>query len=237
MKLKLTVLAALVGVLLVGGMSFSSGGHQERGANPGAERRGTIAWHVKKAKSKGATKAKLVPVENNFAVVSGLDVAQAQYTVVVAELVKKKSYVNNDDDLITWNRFRILEVLSQPPAQTCPDCLSSLNAPPDIAALATGEILLPISGGTVVVDGVELESEDKHFREHFLPSQKYLMFIALDTSRGIGKLRMGPYGVFTIDSGDRLHPITPVENPLGRELETGLNKSLSFLKERLRNRP
>jgi hypothetical protein len=238
MKVELTVLIVLIGVLTIGGKTLSSPGHnQGQNSNPGEDRRGTIAWHVKKAKSKGKNKAKLLPVENNFAVVSGLQDALAQYTVVVAELAKKKSYVNNDDDLITWNKFRVLEVLSRPAGQQCPDCLPGLNAPSDVGPLSPGEILLPTSGGAVVIDGVEVESEDKDFREHFLPSRKYLMFISLDETRGIGRLSLGPYGVFTIAPDGRVQPTTSVENPLGRELETESNRSLNLLRERLQNRP
>lgn len=199
--------------------------------NKDEERRGTIAWHVKQSKLKGKNKAKLLPMENTYFVVDGLDDALSQYTVVVAELIGRRSYVADEASLVTWNKFKVLEVLSQPLKHACPGCLSGLNVPPEMRPNNSAEILLPSSGGSVVVDGVDVEIEDRDFGKAFSPSQKFLLFLSLDKARSAGKITLGPYGVFAIDSGGSFQPITSVTSPLREELNVQTSDSLDRLRE------
>ncbi len=237
MKIKLGAAAALVCALIVVANTTSASRVSKQQPAKGAEKRGTIAWQVKKAKEKKAAKVELAPVEEYAAVVTDVEDALAQYTVLVARLAAKKSYVVNDDSISTWNKFKVLEVVSRPTASTaCKGCLSGMSVPPDLLPLADDEILVPTSGGSVTVEGVELFSEDKFLGEHFLPSRQYLIFVALDTDSKVGKLRLGPESVFALDD-DRLKPVgrRGVGN-LKRDLEAQLGNSLDLLKARARKK-
>ncbi|HEX8723207.1 MAG TPA: hypothetical protein VF736_21495 [Pyrinomonadaceae bacterium] len=236
MKRKLAAITALVFVLAAAAWATERARNQNVLRAQGEEKRGTIAWYVKKAKEKGVRRVVLLPAEENFAIVSGLDDAASQFTVVLARPVGKKSYVATEASLVTWNRFRVLEVLSTPTAAPCATCLADLVAPPDVPVTPGEEILVPTGGGTVVVDGVTVVAKDKHLGEHFLPSQQYLLFLALDPARGVGKLRMGPYGVFPVDDNGDIRPLAQGDAPLKHDLEAQSGNSLAGLKARLRGR-
>lgn len=236
MKRKLAAIAALVFVLAAAVWATDRARIQNPLRAQGEEKRGTIAWYVKKAKEKGARRVAVLPVEENFAVVNGLDDAASQFTVVLAQPVGKKSYVAGEDRLVTWNRFRVLEVLSTPTAAPCVKCLADLVPPLDMPVAPREEILVPTGGGSVVVDGVTVVGKDKYLGEHFLPSQKYVLFLSLDPARGVGKLRMGPYGVFPVDDAGNVHAIAEGDVPLKQELESQVGNSLAGLKARLRGR-
>lgn len=236
MKRKLAVIAALVFMLAAAAWAADRARNQNALRAQGEEKRGTIAWYVKKAKEKGVRRVVLLPTEDNFTVVNGLDDAASQFTVVLAQPVGKKSYVATEASLVTWHRFRVLEVLSTPTAAPCPTCLADLVAPADMPVVPREEILVPTGGGSVVVDGITVIGKDKHLGEHFLPSQKYLLFLALDPTRGVGKLRMGPYGVFPVDDAGNVRAIAEGDAPLRHDLEAQTGNSLAGLKARLRGR-
>jgi hypothetical protein len=207
---------------------------QEQLPAAAAERRGTIAWHVKQAKLKGKAKVKLSPVVDTPAVVRSLDEAVSQYAVVVGQLVEKRSYIATEDSLTTWNKFKVEEVLSEPASPICPSCLKHLVGPPDMLPLSRDEILFPTNGGLVTADGVQVESNDTELGEHFSGSQKYLLFISLHPSKRVGKLQLGPDGVFVINSLDQLTPIEPASTPLKQDLQSRFGSSLKLLKEFLK---
>jgi len=237
MKKYLATLIPLV-TLVVAGLAMDTSQNQKKLLfQQNEEKRGTIAWYVKKAKNKKVGKVVLLPVDENPVIVSRLDDALAQYTAIIAQPIEKKSYVATEDSLMTWHRFKVLEVLSQPSKATCSGCLGELKVPSDLPLSLTGdEILVPTGGGSVIVDGVKVVSKDQYFSKHFLPSQKYLLFVSHDITRGVGKLRLGPYGVFAIDSEGNIRSIVSGETELKRDLSTNIGDSLNRLKQHIRER-
>lgn len=230
MNVKLVLVLAVAGLLVLAARTASSTRRsQDHVSAPGAEKRGTIAWHVKQAKTKGKKKVSLLPIEENPAVVTGLEDAFSQYTVLIAQLVEKKSLAQ-EASIVTWNRLRVLEFLSQPTTPSCAKCLSGLNAPPDLVPLIN-EVLVPTQGGAVTVDGVEVDAEGKGLDGHFKPGQKYLLFLSLDPAERIGKLALIQYGVFTLDANNRIQSIAAGDDPLKRDLGARVGNSLSTLKE------
>ncbi len=95
------------------------------------------------------------------------------------------------------------------------------------------EILIPLGGGSVEVNGITVIYDDPLFPQ-FDISRQYLLLIQTDSSGQIGLLDMGPYGVFTINDNNRLQPIN--ENPHGikTEMVTRYNSSIEALRNHFR---
>ncbi|HEY0728840.1 MAG TPA: hypothetical protein VGD38_12270, partial [Pyrinomonadaceae bacterium] len=115
----------------------------------------------------------------------------------------------------------------------CAQC-SSLKAPEGMS-LKVGEVAVPTYGGTLTIDGIQLESRHKDFGEHFSPSKRYVIFLSLDSATSIGKLSLGPYGVFTLTPSDKIIPIVQGKSPISQDLELKFENSLTRTREYLRN--
>lgn len=228
---KWVALIGLAAVVGVAGLIITASKAQQQQVSGEEPRRGTIAWHVKQAKSRGRKKAVLDPVLEHTAVVRSLEDALSLFTVVVAQPVEKRSYIADGESLVTWNKLKVLEVISRPAKSNCPDCLAGLAAPPDMLPLKAGEILIPTNGGSVVVDGVELVSQDRDLGRHLLLAQKYLLFLSMDESKGTGKLELGQYSVFTIGPDGTIQSIGSGNTPLRRAVETRSGGSLNLLRD------
>lgn len=96
-----------------------------------------------------------------------------------------------------------------------------------------GEVLVPTYGGTLVIDGVQVESRDSDFGEHPYRSGRYLLFISLDPAKSVGKLALGPHGIFVLNPNDQIAPIINSKSMLGRDLDLKLGNSLTKLKDHL----
>lgn len=103
-----------------------------------------LKWSAKEAKSQGRQKitvpAPLIEYLGGAGTITS-DEAFSSTTVVIAHLVSKQSHVR-DDDIITWNKFAIDEVLSEAKELPCPGCAPG-DPPSDLLPLQTGEILIP----------------------------------------------------------------------------------------------
>lgn len=222
-----------IGAVTIGMTQGNSATQQPSGAEKNDERRGSIKWFVKRAKEQKKTKVFVPPPLDSYAVVTGLDEAASQYTVVVAQPLEQKTAVINDSDIITWHKLQVIEVVSYP-SRGCAQC-ASFKAPEGMS-LKVGEIVVPTYGGTLLVDGVQLESRQKDFGEHFSLSRKYLIFLSLDPATSVGKLSLGPYGVFTLSPSDKIIPIVQGKSPISQDLELKFENSLSRTTDYLRNR-
>ena len=226
---------ALVGIAnirIIGG-SFET--QQPVAAQKNTEKRGTIAWLVKRAKEQNKTKVFVSPPEESYAEVNGLEDASSLYTTLVVQPVQQKTVVLNDSSLITWHKFKVIEFISYP-SRNCSNCVSSLIAPQEMLPLQADELLVPTYGGTLEVDGVQLESRAADFGEHPSRFNKYLVFLSLDPGKGIGRLSLGPQGVFLVNSSDQTQPISESMSPLVRDVKLKVDNSLSKFKDYLRSR-
>src|ERR1044072_9100864 len=77
--------------------------------------RGKLSWYAAKAKAKGQREVVIRAPLIDYAVPRDLDEALAYYTLVIAEPLEQRSYVEDDERAIrTWYKFRLLEELSSP---------------------------------------------------------------------------------------------------------------------------
>jgi hypothetical protein len=167
--------------------------------------------------------------------VSGIDEAVANYTVVVAHPVSKNGYVwNSDFQMIgSWYKFVITETLVQKPYSACSDCPPSPNPPAALLPLNSSEVLVPKAGGSVVVNGVTITSVDEEFPDYQL-SQSYLLFLNVDTSKGVGMTSLAAGGVFTVSPSGQLAQVAEgAENSLANDIQTRYGNSLASLRASL----
>lgn len=127
--------------------------------------------------------------------------ALSNYTLVIAQLVEKHSYLRNDFIGGTWNKFRVIETLSQTPPQ--PSHVDWPTVPEEMLPLRENEFVIHTANGTVSIDGVEVTMNDLSLAA-FREGQKYLFAISLDPSTRIGELSLGLYSVLPINSDNTL---------------------------------
>ena len=182
-------------------------------------------WYAKEAKNKGQKKvgvpAPLIEYLGDAGTISAEE-AFSSSTVVVAHLVSKQSaYTNND--IRTWNKFAIDETLSEAKDLPCPGC--GLPSPPAILLpLLPGEFLLPKTGGTVNIDGVEVQQLVEDYPEYEL-NQKYVLLIFLYPS-GVVRTFGGPVGVFKVLPNDKLAPISESDHKIRKDFKDVYGNSL-----------
>jgi hypothetical protein len=207
----------------------------DSGVNP--HKRGSIKWFVERAKKQKKTKVVVPPPEESYAEVTDLDDALAQFTVLLVEPIEQKAAVLNDSHIITWNKLKVIEFMSSP-AKACPQCSTDLTGPEEMLPMKAGEILVPIYGGSLVVDGIRLESRHQDLGESFSRSRRYLLFLSFDPINAIGKLSLGPYGMFALKGDDQIAPIIPggaISRDLGLKAENSLTRFKVHLQNRTRN--
>ena len=97
--------------------------------------------------------------------------------------------------------------------------------------LGADEILIPLGGGSVTVDGIEVTQDDLEYPQ-FALATRYLLFLRTDDSGQIGLLGMGPAGIFVEREDDRLEPLSQRTNALAPEIATRFKSSIQLLRNR-----
>src|SRR5437868_6747033 len=74
-------------------------------------------------------------------------------TIVVAQLINEKSYIDEHEKIYSWCKFRVLDTISQ-----APPLLSFMSRalPAEILPIAQDELVMSREGGSVNVDGVDI---------------------------------------------------------------------------------
>lgn len=192
-----------------------------------------IQWHIQEAKNQGLKKVSIPAPTADYQGSGDSDIAKAlsQYTVVVAEPTEFRTYDYTPNDLITWQKFRTLETLTDIRPPQCFEC-NSLSPPPDLLPLLAGEFLVPRQGGTIQRDGVELTQSEPSFPP-FERGQKYLMLISLYPS-GLALTAGGPVGVFRISENGKLAPLTDEPHQLRDGIKNKYKDSLDEVRIRIK---
>jgi hypothetical protein len=165
---------------------------------------GSLAWWAAQAKAKGQNQITVTVRGDSNGSGSSLQENLKAFTVVQAIPIEKKTEPSSDS-VDTWYRFKLVEVLSKPPA--CSYCDSISSPPRDFQPRSANEFVLPISGGSVVQDGITIT-----FRSAGIPdfklNQPYLLFVILP-GNGAARLASGSAGVYQIDPKGVLQPGSP----------------------------
>ncbi|HEX8139129.1 MAG TPA: hypothetical protein VF544_16290 [Pyrinomonadaceae bacterium] len=236
MKVK-SILLVLTGAVLiiVGTIKIKSGqpGLQQQEES----RRGTLKWHAQQAKAKGEQQVVIPAPIERVAHVTNLDEALSRFhlTALIGEPVEEKSFAQGEDNIATWYKFRVKEYLSQQSVSECRTCSLPPDVPQEFLPLKDDEILVLKAGGALAVDGVKVINQERDFPE-FSKSQEYLLLLDLNLSTKVGRLSIGPYGVFTIDSNGLLRSVNKKPHPLKQEMQIRYLDSVERLRANLKER-
>jgi hypothetical protein len=230
MKTKLITIVLLVAAAVAIGAVVRTASTIQEKPVPYKDR---LKWYANEAKNKGKQKvgvpAPLVEYLGDAGTISAEE-AFSYSTVVVAHLVSKQS-TYQDDDIRTWNKFAIDETLSEAKDLLCPRCV--LPSPPaTLLPLSQGEFLLPKIGGTVNIDGVEVQQFVEDYPEFEL-NQEYVLLIALYPS-GLARTVGGPVGVFKVLPNGKLAPISESDHKIRKDFKDLYGNSLDQVRKHLK---
>lgn len=196
--------------------------------------RGKLVWHSQMAKAKGKPHVLLDSTIVDYPVPRSLNSALANYHLVVAEPISSRSYAATYN-IHTWYKFRLLEELSAPEIN-CLDCFSLIGPPEDLLPLEPNEFLSAQLGGEAMVDGISITTSDSSFPS-FEIGQRYLLLVAFDSNRIVGRLSSGPWGTFIINSKEALEPVNvKLRHPLRERISGQFGNSLHSLRAALKTR-
>lgn len=164
--------------------------------------------------------------------IGGIDDALSKYTVIVAHPVSSTSYVWSSELQIigTWYKFAVTETLSQRPHIPCDTC--DTDPPASLLPLSAGQLLIPKYGGSVIINGVTINSIDRDFPA-FQTSQNYLIFLDVDYTKGVGTLDGGGVAVFAIGANGVLTPVISINSALAEDISLRYGNSLPALRAAL----
>ena len=243
MKTKIALLV-LVGFVLaivgIGSKSVTSIRKQKQLEElDNASDRGSLAWHLRRAKITGEKELELSGLYNYPFVVKDLDQALNQFRVISAVPIER--YITTDSSwVLTWYKFKIIDDLSSKQAQECSSCddasQDTESLPEALLPLNPDEILIGHIGGELIVDGIrvmqsstiELDfstgslieppyikrslrqvSSVPPAHEHLSNTKPYLLFIKTDKSGKVGGLILGNRSIFSYDSNNELKAFGP----------------------------
>jgi hypothetical protein len=226
MKKKILGLALVIAGLASVGMIHSASKRQDE--NRKNDRVGTYKERLHRAKARGDKKMRSGGVISLYAQVN-LDQALEIYDLVIGEFVSSKSVAPDENGtILTWYKFKVHETLSQAKLR-----VSKIDSPPpELLPLANDEILIWKTGGSVELDGMEIEMEDVGFPP-FENSKKYLLILAFDPAKQAGTVEVGPSGALLVKSDDTVEPLAKNRTYFKREIENRYGASVSKLREKL----
>lgn len=192
---------------------------------------GSLEWLAQDAQANGLQEVTIPTLFWDKEAVGGFDDATAKYTVVVAQPVKAQSYawIPEAQTIGTWYKFQILETLSSKPLLQCAECPPTQDAPSEMQPLNAGEMAVSKFGGTLVINGIPIHSVDGDFPD-FVVSQRYLLFIDLDTSKRVGDVSSGGVAVFSVDGSGNLAPLIPNSEQLTTDIANRFGNSLNQIR-------
>ncbi|MCA1642629.1 MAG: hypothetical protein LC785_11910 [Acidobacteria bacterium] len=235
MKTKILSLIALALALVVAGVIKTASKNPQSSETEVPPRRGQLQWYAQRAKVKGETRVELpapIPEYNGSSGSTTIDKALELSGAVIAEPIREKVVSNDSQDEIgTWYKFKIVEVLSKPAIPACPNC-RFLEPPADLLPLAEDEFLISKYGGTLIIDGVKVSMSDGEWPP-FQRGKQYLILLSLYTS-GVGEVMGGPRGVFAVNSDGTAEPVSGIPHPIKQGMKEKFGNLVGKLREHLK---
>jgi hypothetical protein len=228
---KHTLLFLATGVLALAGAGYVKNSTRDmpRQEPIESEKRGSVRQQIKRAKLRGEKQLNLSGLVAMYEEARSVDDILRRYTVVVAQPIEERDYIDEHDDITSWYKFKVLETVSQPNAI---QSLNSIQPPTELLPLSPDEILVPRLGGTTLVDGIELTRNEHDFPK-FAKDQKYLLFVLLDDATRVGTAALGPAGVLIVKDDNSLAAINGTPLRLEKELKARHGEKLSEIKDGL----
>ena len=191
---------------------------------------GTLRARILEAKAKGENTVELSVLACGWEM-GGLQQALSRDTVVLAELVEKKTY-EGSYGLHTWYRFKIEETLVER-THPLPNLHKGRSGPSDMLPVAEDEFLINETNGQMEIDGVTVIQRSNGAK--YLEAQTYLLFLWIDPSQRIAtRAGTDPLGVFLVDTDGNLSSYIDQPYPLKTELNKRFKNSVNNMRQALK---
>jgi hypothetical protein len=168
-----------------------------------------LNYYVQEAKAKGQNRIVVPsPIIEYVTNVQNLHSALKQYTLVVVTPINKVTVTTDWGEIRTWYKFKISESVSPKKYNPCTNCTPPAFLPNELLPVNPDEILVSVTGGIVVVDGIRLMMRPEFI---FNSSESYLLFLQEDKSGLFGRIMVGPDTIFKVAADGSL--IDGTNNP------------------------
>ena len=188
-----------------------------------------LAARAEEARAAGKSEARLRMIEVERPS-ENLEQALETYQVVVAHPTDITAHDLDGEGIVSWYYFTVDKILWQPRTANS----AAPNVPSYLRPPSRGELVVPIGGGTLVVDGVKLVETNPDARP-IVVGASYLLFLAVHNNR-MASLPGAEYGIFRIDDNHLMHAVSRSKSAIERDLSNnfGLDEVLfeSYLSKR-----
>lgn len=158
---------------------------------------------VELAKLKGQKNVDASPVVTLYPraqTVDEIDRLFSSYSAIIAEVVDERSYLSDFQVIKSWYKFKIIDALIQSPHQRS---FAERQIPTDLLPVNTDEFLLPLEGGKVVIDGVEVTQRDQSTPQ-IDKAKRYLLLVSFDPSSRIAEPSLGGQSILPVNKDNSL---------------------------------
>jgi hypothetical protein len=193
---------------------------------------GSLRARILEAKDNGDNKVEIAVIGCGWEM-GGLRKALSSDTIILAELVGKKTY-EDTFGLHTWYRFKIKETLVE---HTPPRLNYSVfqSAPSDMLPIAEDEFLLQGANGRMEIDGVTVIQHSNGAA--YLENQTYLLFLWIDRSlRTAIPTGTDAFGVFLVDNDGNLTSYVDQPYRLKTDIAKRFKNSVNNMREALKKK-
>jgi hypothetical protein len=196
---------------------------RDRAAQP--ERGTRLASLARSARLNGRDAAEFPCPQPQPIALGDLSQAVKYATVAVVEPIGATASPAGGDEIRTWTKFRIMDMLHDRRGAGLP----LAGIPSELAPLAANQFVAVDCGGTVTINGVRITQVGAPPGE-FHQGHAYLVWFELSRT-GSALFAWRGEGVFAVD-GDTLRPITAdsADTPFDRDLITHVGTSLAALR-------
>jgi hypothetical protein len=161
-----------------------------------------------------------------------LDDVLKKYSALVVQVAESTSFVEDSNNILTVYKFKILDFVSQKPADACETCAPLPDVSHKLSAAKFNEFVLQVSGGTVTVDGIKVTMKNAGNLD-FSSAKKYLVLVSF-TPAGMARLAVGPSGVFEVNDDDSLRSLTDSKHLVPAQIRSRFSNNLSAFKQAAR---
>jgi len=129
-----------------------------------------------------------------------MDKTLSSFSLVLAEPIAEIGYLGNSNTINSWYRFRLVDQIIQAPPRAS---FARRELPRELFPVKNDEFLVPIPGGTVTLDGVEVTQRDQNFPP-FEQTKRYVLLVSLDPSTKVAELALGSQSVLIVNADNSL---------------------------------
>lgn len=193
---------------------------------------GTLKGRILDVKAEGLDELQLSLISCGWDIGS-LREALARDTLILAEVVGKKTFANQYD-LNTWYRFKIIDSLSEKPMPKYLTYSSLPDPPEDMQPVREDEFVMIEANGQMDIDGVRVTQESNGAA--YSNGGTYLIFVHLEPSKRVA-VRSGtdPLGVFIVDKDGTFRAYVDRPYPLRDQMARRFGNSIEKLRQALKD--